>query len=164
MTGCNDTKPFENIIITQGLSGGSPGDESDKRFAIEVNNKQELFYCEEIMPKEGIYNYYYCKDKSIDFNALKDSFLREFQDTVRLPDAIADATIYNINYCLNGKKQNFIFYNNNYCLDSIQLTLFNNFLLLRNKKFEKIKYHNFFSKLLTEKMPPPPPLPSHPHF
>ena len=125
-----------------------------------MNSEKDIFYCLEVNSGEGVYDYFYCNDRSLDFDALKKSFLRLYRDTVKMPEAIVDATRYSIQYSLDGKAMDFKLYASSSTIDSSQFKLFEDFLSLRERKFKKIKYHFFSSKLLTEKLPYPPPPPA----
>jgi hypothetical protein len=142
----------DKIIITCGLSQNP----DEKRYGIEINSNSDLFYCEEIKPQKGNYNYYYCKVDSQDFETLIKAIKEEFNLFIGQGD-IVDATQYQLNIFSDDHEKILLFYQT--FLNDKQNSLINKIIELKNQKFIKINYHYFPQNLLTEKLPPPPPRP-----
>jgi hypothetical protein len=149
--GC-DSNSSENIILTSGLSENL----NEPRFGIEIN-KKELYYCIENAKRKGTYDYFIAKIKSDDFIKIKKRIELHFANKIKLRK-IYDATPYCMYYNFNNKIDSVRFYYS--FLNDQQFKLIEDIKELKNRKFTRIKFHNFPKKLLTEKLPEPPAVPS----
>lgn len=138
----------DRIVLTSGLSMNP----DEPRFGIEIK-KDTLYYCEETAGSSTKYNYYKSKIDPIVFLNLRKEIKNEFK-VILVNKSIVDATQFQLYTSFDEKieQENFYFT----FLNEKQKKLINGILKLKDNKLEKIKYHNFPSELLTEKLPQPP--------
>lgn len=130
-------KKNEIIIMTKGI------DENPKslRFGLELSN-ENLFYCEEIMPLSGKYNYFQIKIPRRQSNQI-------IKDIITIYDKIDTITphyydrIYEIILIYDNKKKIKRF-------GGIKFIELENFIKLKDLKMNKIQYHEFPKELLEE--------------
>ena len=137
------------------LTSGFDENPSVLRFGIEINNSGDLYYCEEIKPESGKYNYFYSKIGKECFHDIQFLIENNFNKSDdKRADYMADAKIYNLKTNFHEANLDLFFQLNS--LKVSQVEIINSLKKLKKLKMEKIKYHNFPKGLLTYKLPLPP--------
>lgn len=143
-------KNESKIILTSGF------DENPEvlRFGIEINNLGDLYYCEEIKPESGKYNYFYSKIEEKDFQEFKSLIQNNFtKNDDKQGRYNVDDKIYNLktNFA-DGDIDLFIQVNS---LRFKQIEIIDSLENLKKRKLIKINYHSFPKALLDYKLPIP---------
>ncbi|MFG4002079.1 hypothetical protein [Flavobacterium aquidurense] len=150
---CETKDSDDRIILTSGISMNP----DEPRFGIEINSNGTLFYCEEIISNKGHYKYYQSKVDSSVFLNLKNEINHNFKVDAK-NEPIVDATHYELHTYFGQKNKLFDFYF--YDLNSKQIETIKKIIKTKNIKLEEITIHDFPKKLLHEKLPEPPPMPT----
>jgi hypothetical protein len=127
----------EKIILTTGLCEVP----NKLRFGIELS-PHDLYYCEEIRPLSGQYNYFHAKFNSHQFKKIKNDLLKVYDkiDT----SSFVDGMTYELITIFNDKKSVKRF-------AGPQVKEIKNIENCRKMEMEKIKYHEFPKELLEKK-------------
>ncbi|WP_343618310.1 hypothetical protein [Flavobacterium sp.] len=149
---CNTENNKEKIILTSGISMNP----DQPRFGIEINNEDTLYYCEEVITNKGHYKFYKSKISSETFLSLRKEIQNNFKSKFN-EEEIVDATPYELDIKFDNNNAVFSFYLDN--LDDAQVQIINKIIKSKDLTLEEIKHHNFPKRLLTEKLPSPPPPP-----
>lgn len=145
-----DNSQNESIILTSGRSMNP----DTPRFGIEIQN-DVLYYCEETKGGNEHYNYYSARIGSELFLIIKNNIKENFKN-YSSDNEVVDATPFELIYKTNEETDTILFYHN--FLSDKQIEIIEEIISLKNNKLQKINYHSFPQKLLTEKLPDPPPL------
>ena len=138
------TKNHEQIIITVGLSENP----DEPRYGIELSQKK-MYYCEEIMPSSGKYNYYYTTISRNKFQKIYNGINKIFNKIkTELPKA--DGRIYELIIIDKDSKITKKF-------NGTQFQEIRDLIELKEIPMNKISFYEFPKDLLEEKLPPPPP-------
>jgi hypothetical protein len=129
----------EKIILTTGLSS----DPSELRFGIELNRKK-VFYCEEIAPMSGKYEYYSGNFDPEKFDLLKREVEKIFDSLDTNP--VTDGKPYELTILFDGSVKTARF-------GWIQYQCVLDIINVKNGPMDEIEYHEFPRRLLEEKLP-----------
>lgn len=145
-------KNESKIILTSGLDENP----SVLRFGIEINNLGDLYFCEEIKPESGKYNYFYSKIEKKDFQDFQFLIQNNFtKSDDKEGNYNVDDKIYNLRTKFPDGEGIDLFIQLN-SLKFKQVKIINSLVNLKKRKLKRIRYHNFPKRLLTFKSSIPP--------
>ncbi|AIL46816.1 hypothetical protein [Elizabethkingia anophelis] len=133
------------------ITKGEEMDPKVSRIGIQINNRNEVYICKEIIEnneRTGRYDFYRYKNH-INFDYFKNKFLKLYKDTLEVPK-VSDGEYNLLSYKLNNKNYKAIIFTD--ILSNEQRDVFYEIInLSRKKPQEKIIFHKFETKLLLEK-------------
>jgi len=147
LIGCKENQD-EVIILTNSFSENP----DTPRIGIEVRS-MELYFCKENIEKKGDYDFYYRKLDPSFFKKYKHQIEEKFKN-IDQSDKIVDATLYELIFRFRTKSDTLRFYKS--FLTKEQNEVIEEIIALKNRKLQKINYHEFPDELLKYRLPTPP--------